>query len=80
MVVGTPGSEGLHNVRHHYLWSNERRHDLFFADIAELGGGYLGVGGDQNYTIAARMQGKYWVNRFDGARRVTSAQAATEPR
>ncbi|HMS06740.1 MAG TPA: C40 family peptidase [Burkholderiaceae bacterium] len=26
------------------------------------------------------MQGKYWVNRFDGARRVTSAQAATEPR
>ena len=53
LVVGTPGNEGLHNVRHHYLWSNERRHDLFFADVAELGGGYLGVGGDQNYTLAA---------------------------
>ncbi len=53
LVVGTPGNEGLHNVRHHYLWSNERRHELFFADLAELGGGYLGVGGDQNYTLAA---------------------------
>ncbi len=35
------------------MWTNERRHDLFFADLAGLGGGYLGVGGDQNYTMAA---------------------------
>ena len=51
--VGAPKNESPHGVRRHYMWSNERRHDLFFVDLAELGGGYLGVGGDQNYTLAA---------------------------
>ncbi len=32
---------------------NEARHDLFAAAIANLGGTYLGVGGEQNYTLAA---------------------------
>jgi len=35
------------------MWSNERRHDIFFEDMKGVGGGYLGVGGDQNYTLAA---------------------------
>jgi hypothetical protein len=52
-VLTAPTDEPAHAVRRHYLWSNERRHDLFFADIKEIGGGYLGVGGDQNYTLAA---------------------------
>jgi hypothetical protein len=35
------------------MWSNERKHDIYFEDFKGLGGGYLGVGGDQNYTMAA---------------------------
>lgn len=52
-VVLTPGDEPGGPVRRHYMWSNERRHDIFFDDIQGLSGGYLGVGGDQNYTLAA---------------------------
>ena len=42
--------EPAHTVRRHYLWSNERRHDLFFPLLHGLGGAYMGVGGDQNHT------------------------------
>lgn len=50
------------------MWSNERRHDLFFADLAGLGGGYLGVGGDQNYTMAAAAQAQVlWLVDLDVA-------------
>ncbi|MCS6914914.1 MAG: hypothetical protein RMK29_11250 [Myxococcales bacterium] len=42
-----------YRVRSHYLTSNELRHDVFFSSIAGLGGAYLGVGADQNYTLAA---------------------------
>lgn len=52
-VLNAPADEMTHRVRIHYLWSNERRHDLFFKPLRDLGGGYLGVGGDQNYTLAA---------------------------
>lgn len=48
-----PHDEPAHTVRRHYLWSNERRHDLFFPLLHGLGGAYMGVGGDQNYTLAA---------------------------
>ena len=47
------GEEKPYNVRLHFLKSNERRHDLFFSVLSRLGGGYLGVGADQNYTLAA---------------------------
>lgn len=40
-------------VRLHFLTSNERRHDLFFPAARRRGGGYVGVGADQNYTLAA---------------------------
>ncbi|MEZ4384575.1 MAG: hypothetical protein R3A79_24820 [Nannocystaceae bacterium] len=37
----------------HYVKSNEIRHDVWFPYIAELGGAYVGVGSDQNYTLIA---------------------------
>lgn len=52
-ALRAPRDEAPHTVRRHYLWSNERRHDLFFPSLAGLGGAYMGVGGDQNYTLAA---------------------------
>src|SRR5438105_2041756 len=52
-LLKAPRGEGSYRVRSHFLWSNEQRHDLFFDRIRGLGGGYLGVGADQNYTLAA---------------------------
>ena len=52
-AVTSPSDEPAGGVRRHYMWSNERRHDVFFDDIKGVGGGYVGVGGDQNYTVAA---------------------------
>lgn len=43
-------------VETHYIQSNETRHDLFFPYIAGIGGAYMGVGSDQNYTMAAKAQ------------------------
>ena len=37
----------------HYVKSNEVRHDVWFPYIRGVGGAYLGVGSDQNYTVAA---------------------------
>lgn len=37
----------------HYMKSNEVRHDVWFPTLAGKGGAYLGVGSDQNYTLAA---------------------------
>lgn len=37
----------------HFTVSNEYRHDLWFPLITGLGGAYVGVGSDQNYTLIA---------------------------
>lgn len=37
----------------HYMKSNEVRHDVFFPYVGGLGGAYVGVGSDQNYTLFA---------------------------
>ena len=37
----------------HYVKSNEVRHDVWFPYVRGRGGAYLGVGSDQNYTVAA---------------------------
>lgn len=37
----------------HYFHTNEWRHDLLEPHLRGLGGGYIGVGADQNYTMAA---------------------------
>lgn len=39
-----------------YVHTNETRHDLYFPFIEGLGGGYVGVGSDQNYILAARAR------------------------
>jgi hypothetical protein len=41
-----------------YIVSNEKRHDLMLSYLGELGGAYVGVGSDQNYTLmgAARAE------------------------
>ena len=60
--------EPVRPVRRHYFWSNERRHDLFFPALAARleKGGYVGVGGDQNYTLAAAAEAKaMWLLDID---------------
>jgi hypothetical protein len=67
-VLASPTDEPPHHVKRHYLWSNERRHDLFFNDLAGVGGGYIGVGGDQNYTLAAAASAEVmWLIDLDAA-------------
>lgn len=67
-AVRAPGDERPHSVKRHYMWSNERRHDLFFGQLQGLGGGYLGVGADQNYTMAAAAAAKVlWLIDLDPA-------------
>ncbi|MBX7056820.1 MAG: hypothetical protein K1X75_02050 [Leptospirales bacterium] len=59
-----PEDTGLH--ADHYPASNERRIDLFRAHIANLGGGYVGVGTDQNFTFIAWARSEYaWLMDFD---------------
>ncbi len=43
----------------HYPASNENRIDLFYDFIKDLGGGYVGVGTDQNFTFIAWARSEY---------------------
>lgn len=47
------GEDDLAPTEIHYVKSNEVRHDVWFPALAELGGIYIGVGADQNYTLIA---------------------------
>lgn len=59
--------EKPYNVRIHFLRSNERRHDVLFSALRHLGGGYIGVGADQNYTLAAVAKAELvWLIDIDG--------------
>ena len=50
----------------HYPASNERRIDLFRPRIENLGGGYVGVGTDQNLTFIAWARSSHaWLMDFD---------------
>lgn len=63
----SPPNEKPYNVRLHFLKSNERRHDLFFSALRGIGGGYLGVGADQNFTLAAIARAEVmWLVDIDG--------------
>lgn len=65
--IETPPNEKPYQVHLHFLRSNERRHDLFFSSLHAVGGGYLGVGADQNYTLAAVAQAEVvWLVDIDG--------------
>lgn len=65
--LDSPPNEKPYDVRLHFLQSNERRHDLFFAAVRDRGGAYLGVGADQNYTLAAVAGAEQvWLVDIDG--------------
>jgi len=50
----------------HYVHSNEQHHELFFPYIRGIGGGYVGVGSDQNYTLAAHARSEWvWLMDYD---------------
>lgn len=44
-----------------YVLSNEWRHDVLFSKISGLGGVYIGVATDQNYTMAAAARSELLV-------------------
>ncbi|MCB1190993.1 MAG: hypothetical protein H7A23_18950 [Leptospiraceae bacterium] len=59
-----PSKRGL--FADHYPTSNERRIDLFMDSIQNLGGGYVGVGSDQNFSFMAKARSQYaWLIDFD---------------
>jgi hypothetical protein len=45
--------ERIFSKREHFTISNEYRHDLWFPYLRGLGGAYVGVASDQNYTLMA---------------------------
>lgn len=50
----------------HYPASNERRIDMFMPYIANIGGGYIGVGTDQNLSFIAKARSEcVWLMDFD---------------
>lgn len=49
-----------------YLKTNEPRQDVVLETIANLGGGYTGVGSDQNYTFVATAKSEWaWLFDYD---------------
>ncbi|TGL52407.1 hypothetical protein EHQ61_04870 [Leptospira wolffii] len=59
-----PADRHLH--ADHYPASNERRLDLFKSRVEGLGGGYVGVGTDQNLTLIAWAKSDYaYLTDFD---------------
>lgn len=51
-------NEGTPRPERHYFRSNEWRQDLLRPHLEGLGGAYVGVGSDQNYTMAAMAGSK----------------------
>jgi len=50
----------------HYVQTNEPQHDVWFPYVDGLGGGYIGVGSDQNYTLCARARAEFvWLMDYD---------------
>ncbi|MBI5498704.1 MAG: hypothetical protein HY907_00550 [Deltaproteobacteria bacterium] len=50
----------------HYVQTNEPRHDDWFPFIDGIGGAYIGVGSDQNYTLFARARAELvWLMDYD---------------
>jgi len=52
--LATIPDEGTPRPARHFPVSNEYRHDLLYPHLSGLGGAYVGVGSDQNYTMAAK--------------------------
>ncbi len=58
ILEGVP-SERLEPPGEHYYRSNEWRQDLLREHLSGLGGAFVGVGSDQNYTMAAMAGSEY---------------------
>lgn len=58
ILTGIPG-ENTEPPGEHYYRSNEWRQDLLIAPLSRVGGAYMGVGSDQNYTMAAMAGSEY---------------------
>jgi hypothetical protein len=52
--------------------SNEDRLELFKDSVADIGGGYVGLGGTQNFLLASWANSE-WIWLFDFTRRVVTA-------
>ena len=64
-VAGEPLPRRRFDDRHFAL-SNESDHALWLPYVAGLGGGYLGVGADQNYTLFAAARSEFaWLIDYD---------------
>ncbi|TGL34707.1 hypothetical protein EHQ52_09425 [Leptospira koniambonensis] len=57
-AIDTPPAD-RHLHAEHYPSSNERRLDLFKSRVVGLGGGYMGVGTDQNLTLIAWARSEF---------------------
>jgi hypothetical protein len=66
-VLKAPGDEPLEaEITLSYPRTNEYRLDTLFPALDGLGGGYVGVGADQNYTLAAAAKSEYlWLIDHD---------------
>ena len=51
--------ERIYSKREHFTISNEFRHDLWFPYVKDIGGVYIGVASDQNYTLMAVARSEY---------------------
>ncbi|MBN1773695.1 MAG: hypothetical protein JXB32_20700, partial [Deltaproteobacteria bacterium] len=64
-----PAAESLARRRfddRHFTYSNENDHALWLPHVAAQGGGYLGVGADQNYTLFAAARAEFvWLMDYD---------------
>jgi hypothetical protein len=50
----------------HYVRTNEPHLERWFGFIDGLGGGYFGIGADQNYTLLARARSEFaWLMDYD---------------
>jgi hypothetical protein len=59
-------------VAHINIASNEARIDLFRPFIEKLGGGYMGVGGIQNFVLASWARSE-WIWLIDCSRRIVAS-------
>lgn len=51
--------ERIYSKREHFTISNEFRHDLWFPYVKDIGGVYIGVASDQNYTLMAVARSEF---------------------
>ena len=66
-TLRAPGDEPLEvPIDQHYPRTNEWRLDVLFPELVDLGGGFVGVGADQCYTLAAAAHSEYvWLIDHD---------------